>query len=237
MFGVESTAPTLRLQLPAAVLILVGVFWPAVELSVEWPGFSPVTASYSWIDVPGAGGFTALLSVIAALGAILRLGRSPDTLWLVMIGWALTVILTLCVLAWFATLMYAEPRVAQAIADAHGGGGDGRSAHWGACVFARIRRGQKAACGQHRHRTRRSDPPFGGAGPALARLPSSEGTCRAGSPCPPMNFNLRSIRATASFERSTAAATLRCVPHERTASPPSPPLSAPEGGLRYRLRR
>ena len=122
MFGVESTAPTLRLQLPAAVLILVGVFWPAVELSVEWPSFSPVTANYSWIDVPGAGGFTALLSALAALGAILRLGRSPDTLWLVMIGWALTVILTLCVLVWLATLMYAEPRVAQAIADSHGGG-------------------------------------------------------------------------------------------------------------------
>ena len=29
-----------------------------------------------------------------------------------------------CTLVWFATLMYAEPRVAQAIADAHGGATD-----------------------------------------------------------------------------------------------------------------
>ncbi|MCY3820835.1 MAG: hypothetical protein OXH52_15995 [Gammaproteobacteria bacterium] len=100
MFRVESKAVTLSLQLLAAVLILVGVFWPTVELSVEWPSLSPVTASYSWTEVPGAGGFTALLSAVAALGAILRLRRSPDTLWLVKVGWALTAVLTLCVLVY-----------------------------------------------------------------------------------------------------------------------------------------
>ena len=114
-------AVTLRLQLLAAALILVGVFWPTVELSVEWPGFEPVTASYSWIEVTGTGGFTALLSTLGALGAILRLRRSPDTLWLVMVGWALTVMLTLCVLVWLASLMYAAPYMAKAIAGMDGG--------------------------------------------------------------------------------------------------------------------
>ena len=181
MSEVESKAATLRLQLLAAGLVVAGVVWPAVELSVERPGFSPVTASYSWAEVPGAGGFTALLSALAALGAMLWLRRSPDTLWLAKVGWALT--------GGAHAVRSGMVRRAHVRRTPRGPSnrgrarrGDGRSAHPGARVFARIRRGQEAACGQHRHRSRRSDRTLGGAGPALARLPSSEGTTRARGP-------------------------------------------------------